>query len=100
MTDDETDDGKARKFFEESARLKAAADRLAAERAKQNSITAALAPIDEEDQEGEGAKDSGHDLAKIHVTFFPNFAATTLTTEQLTLTELADRVRNTAPRKE
>jgi len=96
---DEDDDDAARKFFEESERLKRGANRLAAERANQNSIDAALAQIDEEDQEGEDAKDSGHDLAKIHVTFFPNFAATTLTTEQLTLTELADRVRNTARRE-
>jgi hypothetical protein len=45
---DEDDDAAARKFFEESERLKRGANRLAAERANQNSIDAALAQIDEE----------------------------------------------------
>ncbi|UGA45663.1 DUF5906 domain-containing protein [Bradyrhizobium quebecense] len=36
---------------------------------------------------------------KYHVTFFKNAAAKTLTTEQLTLEELAERVRNASSRK-
>ena len=34
---------------------------------------------------------------KTHVTVFANVAATTLTTKQLTLEELAERVRNNPP---
>src|SRR4051812_15885896 len=36
---------------------------------------------------------------KIHVTFFANAAATTLTAEELTLAQLAERVRHTSRRE-
>ncbi|MCK1343891.1 hypothetical protein [Bradyrhizobium sp. CW11] len=38
-------------------------------------------------------------LAKIHVTFFRNHAAASLTTENLTLFELQERVQNASARK-
>lgn len=37
-------------------------------------------------------------LAKVHVTFFKNYAATSLTTDNLTLLELRERVLNTSRR--